>query len=80
MTTGSTTGKTKILTSEDNSKILWIGITGSNAGELIGEAMLAIEMGANICGCGGDAEFKSGTSTYKFTSVNGFNLIVDFKL
>ena len=40
----------------------------------------SIEMGANICGCGGDAEFKSGTSTYKFTSVNGFNLIVDFKL
>ena len=48
MTTGNTTGKTKILTSEDNSKILGIGITGSNAGELIGEAMLAIEMGANI--------------------------------
>ena len=48
MTTGSTIGKTKILTSKDNSKILGVGICGVNAGELISEAMLAIEMGANI--------------------------------
>ena len=48
MTTGDTSGKTKILTSEDNSQILGIGICGSSAGELIAEAMLAIEMGANI--------------------------------
>ena len=47
MTTGDTSGKTKILTSKNNSKILGIGICGSNAGELIAEAMLAIEMGAN---------------------------------
>ena len=40
----------------------------------------SIEIGANICGCGGDLEYVSGTSTYKFTSNNGFNLIVDFKL
>ena len=40
----------------------------------------SIEIGANICGCGGDLEYVSGTSTYKFTSINGFNLIVDFKL
>ena len=48
MTTGSTSGKTKILTSKDNSLILGVGICGTNAGELISEAMLAIEMGANI--------------------------------
>jgi Pyruvate/2-oxoglutarate dehydrogenase complex, dihydrolipoamide dehydrogenase (E3) component, and related enzymes len=48
MTTGSTSGKTKILTSKDNSSILGVGICGTNAGELISEAMLAIEMGANI--------------------------------
>ena len=48
MTTASTIGKTKVLTSKDNSKILGVGICGVNAGELISEAMLAIEMGANI--------------------------------
>ena len=48
MTNGHAIGKTKILTSEDNSRILGVGISGSNAGELISEAMLAIEMGANI--------------------------------
>ena len=48
MTNGQAIGKTKILTSEDNSRILGVGISGNNAGELISEAMLAIEMGANI--------------------------------
>ena len=48
MTNGHAIGKTKILTSEDNSRILGVGISGSNAGELISEAMLAIEMGANV--------------------------------
>tara|TARA_Y100000996_G_scaffold106735_2_gene78450 strand:+ start:956 stop:2377 length:1422 start_codon:yes stop_codon:yes gene_type:complete len=48
MTNGQAIGKTKILTSEDNSKILGVGISGNNAGELISEAMLAIEMGANV--------------------------------
>ena len=48
MTTGTTIGKTKILSSEDNSEILGVGIVGHNAGELISEATLAMEMGANI--------------------------------
>ena len=48
MTTDSIEGKTKILASEDNSRILGVGIVGNNAGELISEAVLAIEMGANI--------------------------------
>ena len=48
MTTDSIEGKTKILASEDNSKILGVGIVGNNAGELISEAVLAMEMGANI--------------------------------
>ena len=47
MTTGSTIGKTKILTSKKDLSILGVGISGSNAGELISEAMLAIEKGAN---------------------------------
>ncbi len=41
-------GKTKILSSKDNNKILGIGIVGKNAGELINEGILAIEMGASI--------------------------------
>ncbi len=48
MTTGATSGKTKILSSKDNSEILGVGIVGHNAGELISEATLAIEMGSNI--------------------------------
>ena len=48
LTMDQSNGKTKILITEDESKILGIGIVGHNAGELIGEAMLAIEMGANI--------------------------------
>ena len=37
----------KIL-SKNNSKILGVGIVGKNAGELISEAVLAIEMGATV--------------------------------
>ncbi len=48
MTNGTTNGKTKILSSKDNDTILGIGIVGTNAGELISEAVLAMEMGANI--------------------------------
>ena len=48
MTTDCIDGKTKILSSEDNTKILGVGIVGTNAGELISEAVLAIEMGASI--------------------------------
>jgi len=45
--TGSVSGKTKILCNEDNTEILGVGIVGNNAGELINEAMLALEMGCN---------------------------------
>ena len=45
---GESSGKTKILSSKDNLKILGIGIVGHNAGELINEASLAIEMGTSI--------------------------------
>ena len=41
-------GKTKILSSKNNNQILGIGIVGKNAGELINESILAIEMGASI--------------------------------
>ena len=40
-------GKTKILTHSKTGEILGVGIVGPNAGDLIGEAMLAIEMGAD---------------------------------
>jgi len=48
MTNNSVDGKTKILSSKDNSKILGVGIVGHNAGEIISEATLAIEMGASV--------------------------------
>lgn len=37
---------TKIITEVETERILGVGITGTNAGELIAEATLAIEMGA----------------------------------
>ena len=40
-------GKTKLLFDPDSKKIISAGIVGPNAGDLIGEAVLAIEMGAN---------------------------------
>ena len=43
---GSTYGKTKILFSPDNNKVIGVGIVGVGAGDLISEAALAIEMGA----------------------------------
>ena len=48
LATGNIIGKTKILSTIDNSKILGVGIVGANAGELISEAILAMEMGATI--------------------------------
>lgn len=48
LTMGENNGKTKILSSKDNNKILGIGIVGKNAGELINEGILAIEMGTSI--------------------------------
>ncbi|MGW8195685.1 MAG: dihydrolipoyl dehydrogenase family protein [Desulforhopalus sp.] len=43
--TGQTEGLTKLLTEPEDGRILGAGIVGRNAGELIGEAVLAIEMG-----------------------------------
>ena len=46
MTMNATVGKTKILTNIDKTQILGVGIVGDNAGDLISEAMLALEMNA----------------------------------
>lgn len=43
---GMSDGFTKLLTDPDSGRLLGAGITGRNAGELIAEATLAIEMGA----------------------------------
>jgi len=45
-TIGMTEGFTKLLTDPESGRILGVGITGRNAEGLIGEANLAIEMGA----------------------------------
>ena len=42
----SATGTTKLLVDPETHRVLGAGITGTNAGELIAEACLAIEMGA----------------------------------
>ena len=42
-----TEGKTKILADPETNTIIGIGIVGANAGDLISEGMLAIEMGAD---------------------------------
>jgi dihydrolipoamide dehydrogenase len=44
---GSTYGKTKILFSPENNKVLVVGIVGVGAGDIISEAVLAIEMGVD---------------------------------
>lgn len=44
---GRDEGLTKILWNLDNQRILGAGIVGQNAGELIAEAVLALEMGAD---------------------------------
>jgi dihydrolipoamide dehydrogenase len=41
-------GVTKILAEPETERVLGVGITGVNAGDLIAEAVLAIEMGATI--------------------------------
>ena len=43
---GRKEGLTKLLTDKETGQILGAGITGTNAGELIAEAVLALEMGA----------------------------------
>jgi dihydrolipoamide dehydrogenase len=45
---GSKSGLTKILFDPESKQILGAGIVGTNAGELIAEAVLALEMGADI--------------------------------
>jgi len=41
-------GKTKLLFDPESKRIISAGIVGPNAGDLIGEAILAIEMGADV--------------------------------
>ena len=48
MSIARTEGLTKILYEPGTHRILGAGITGVNAGELIGEAVLALEMGTDI--------------------------------
>jgi dihydrolipoamide dehydrogenase len=43
---GRTEGLTKILFDPETEVVLGVGICGPNAGDLIGEAVLAVEMGA----------------------------------
>jgi len=45
---GRNEGLTKVLFDKNTHKILGAGIVGTNAGELIAEAVLALEMGADI--------------------------------
>jgi dihydrolipoamide dehydrogenase len=46
LTLGEPVGLTKLILDPDSGRILGVGIVGSDAGELIPEAVLAIEMGA----------------------------------
>ena len=39
-------GMTKLIVEPDSERILGVGIVGAGAGELIGEGVVAIEMGA----------------------------------
>ena len=41
-------GLTKILFEKDSHRIIGAGIVGTSAGELIAEAVLALEMGADV--------------------------------
>ncbi len=46
LSVGRTDGVTKLLVDPETRHVLGVGMTGVNAGELVAEAMLAIEMGA----------------------------------
>ena len=48
ITIGRTDGMTKLIIESGTERILGIGITGPGAGELMGEAVLAIEMGTTV--------------------------------
>jgi dihydrolipoamide dehydrogenase len=45
---GRTDGLTKVLVDPDSERVLGVGIVGPGAGELIAEAVLAIEMGCEV--------------------------------
>jgi dihydrolipoamide dehydrogenase len=45
---GRDDGVTKLIVDKASHKVIGVGITGPNAGELIAEAVLAIEMGADV--------------------------------
>ncbi len=46
MTLGESAGQTKVIFDPNTEEVLGVGIVGARAGELIAEAVLAIEMGA----------------------------------
>jgi dihydrolipoamide dehydrogenase len=48
MTLGRTEGLTKLVIDPESSQVLGVGIVGVDAGEMLGEAMLAIEMSASV--------------------------------
>jgi dihydrolipoamide dehydrogenase len=50
---GHEDGTTKLLLDPGSRRVLGVGIVGHNAGELIGEAVLALEMGATVEQIGG---------------------------
>jgi dihydrolipoamide dehydrogenase len=52
LTLGRSEGVTKVLFDEANGRIIGCGITGPSAGDLIAEAVLAIEMGADAADIG----------------------------
>jgi len=45
---GRTEGLTKMIVDPETDRVLGVGIVGTNAGDLISEAVLAIEMGATV--------------------------------
>src|SRR5262249_18738765 len=47
MTLGRTEGPTKLIIDPETERVLGLGIVGVEAGEMLGEAMLAIEMSAS---------------------------------
>jgi dihydrolipoamide dehydrogenase len=48
LSNGRSEGVTKVLFDKDSHRIIGAGIVGPNAGELIAEAVLALEMGADV--------------------------------
>lgn len=48
LATGRSEGMTKLLVDEESGRVLGAGIVGTNAGELIAEVGLAIEMGCDV--------------------------------